>query len=102
VRAFDAQARFNATVALVVLADQLRPAGAEYHHVACADLHVALPSQRRVDLLAIERRAFGHRVLAQQADHVEDHAAGGDRRHGFDAELLQPAGGDEVAPLVQL
>src|SRR5262245_1934464 len=99
-RAADAEAGLDRAVALVVLADQLGPAGMEQHHVAALNRLDALALHGALDLGAIERGAFLDDVGVEVARHVEQDAARRDRRHLLDAELLQPVGGDEVGPLV--
>src|ERR1700682_876266 len=64
-RALHAEPGLTVVVALVVLADQLRPPGVEEHHVAFLDGVDPLLLHRTLDLGAVEGRAFLHGVLPE-------------------------------------
>src|SRR5262249_31476621 len=68
--------------------------------IALLDRRDGLLLQRALDLGPIESRPFFDGVLAEVADHVEQHCARGDSRYLLNAELLQPIRLREVDTLV--
>src|SRR5258707_5995080 len=90
------EAGFTRVVTLVVVADQPHPAGVEYDDVALTNFDAMLLGGA-VDFRDVKGGAFLDQVGAEIPGHVEQHAAGYDRRDLFDAEFFQPVRRGEIA-----